>query len=239
MASTGTNQVTDLFKMRGTHRLLPYGGVTDKGGIVTVTAAAGVLTFTNTAAKVLLDTIPFTLAAGSTVSSAALPDGTNLVKVYVNPVREVLAVLALPPTGTPNQEVMLVSPAGDFDYFFQDIYRYVAGAWVLRDKALTMSLDPNGKYQPQTWEVGGSSDFRHLPFNKITGAVLAAKDEQQIIEPPNRGALPNHPGLGGSYMRFSAGFVLAEVKVTLTAGAIATPATDLIITRPREVDIIG
>lgn len=237
MSSTGSNQLTDVFKLRGTTRLTPLGGVTDGGGIVTAAATGGIVTLTATAAKVLIDALPFTVAAGS-ASTLALPNGTHTLKLFVNPVREVLAVSALPATGTVGQQVMLVTPAGEFEDYLQDVYIYTATGWMLRDASIPANLDPNAPYVHPTWTVPNSSDFRHLPFNKVTGAALSVSDEKQIIWAPHRGQPVSLPSIQGSYARFSAGFAIANVRVTLTGGAIAAPATDLFISRPNSVDLI-
>lgn len=237
MSSTGSNQVTDIFNPRGTMRLTPLSGVKDGGGVVTVTAAAGVVTLACTASKVLLDSLPFNVAAGS-AATAALPNGVHNLKLFINPIREVLAVSTLPGAGTIGQEVMLVTRAGDFEDYLQDIYTYTATGWVLRDVAIAANLDPNGPYIPQTWEVSTSSNFRHVAFNKITGTAYSLTDERQIIWAPQRGMPVSLPSIEGSYARYSAGFAVADVRVKLTAGAIATPATDLTITRAKSVDLV-
>jgi hypothetical protein len=239
MATTGSNRIEDAYKVRGTDRLLPLGGVTSGAAtcLTTATVAAGVATFSVSAAQILIDSLPFSLAAG-TVSTAALPNGINNLKVYVSPIREVLAVTTLPAVGTPNQEVMLITPAGDFDFYLQDIYRYVGTSWVLRDAASAADLDPNSVYVPETWAVPGSSDFRHLPFNKVVGSTLTLTEERPIMYPPYRGMPPHLPSMSGSYVRYSAAFAIADVKLILTAGAIANPTTDLVITRTKNLDLI-
>lgn len=237
MSSTGSNQLTDVFKQRATTRLTPLGGVTDGGGIVTATATGGIVTLTATAAKVLIDALPFTLAAGS-ASTLALPNGTHTLKLFVNPIREVLAVAALPVTGTIGQQVILVTPAGQFEDYAQDLYIYTAAGWVSRDTSYPTNLDPNAPYVHPLWSVPNSSDFRNLPFNKVTGAALSVSDEKQIMWAPHRGQPVSLPSIEGSYARFSAGFAIANVRVTLTGGTIATPATDLFISRPNSVDLI-
>lgn len=237
MSSTGSNQITDIFNPRGTMRLTPLSGVKDGGGVVTATAAAGVVTLAATASKVLLDALPFSVAAGSAVT-AALPDGVHKLKLFINPVRKVLAVSTLPGTGTIGQEVMLVTRAGDFEDYLQDIYTYTASGWLVRDAAIAANLDPNGPYIPQTWEVPTSSNFRHVAFNDIVGTSYSVADERQIIWAPQRGQLASLPSIEGSYARYSAGFAVAEVRVKLTAGAIAVPATDVTITRTKSVDLI-
>jgi hypothetical protein len=239
MPSTGSNKLEDLWRSRGTHRLTPYGGVTDKGGVVTATATGGVVTLSHTAAAILLDALPFSVPAG-TIATPVLPNGLNLIKLFIKPVRKTLAVTSLPATGVIDRTVMLVNPAdveGNYQYL-NDIYIYTATGWQVRDKFVKANLDPNKPYVPENYLVGRSADFRNLPFNEIVGASASLQDEPDILYPANVGLPLTSPGMGPSFARFSSGFLLAEVAVLLTAGAIATPATDLKIVRPTHVDLI-
>lgn len=238
MSSTGSNKLEDIFKSRGTYRLTPLSGIADRGGIVTATAAAGVVTLNVSASKVLIDSLPFSVAAGSLVTAPALADGINKLNVYIVPTRAVPFVLALPTSGTLGDLVMLVTPAGKFDQYLSDIYVYNGVAWQTRDSFVSANIDPNKPYVPQNVFVPSSSDFRNLPFNQITGGVLAFGDEQAVLTLPNSGLPPSSVGMGPSYVRFSAGVLIAKVQVLLTGGAIATPATDVIVTRPQSVDLI-
>lgn len=239
MPSTGSNKLEDIWKSRGTHRLTPYGGVNNKGGVVTVTAAAGVVTAAYTQADVTLDSLGFNLAAGSLVSPV-LPNGLNRLLLYVVPTRNTPAVATLPAVGAIDDTAMLVSAADvDNNYeYLQSLYLYTATGWQVRDKFVKTNLDPNKPYIPEDSLVQGSSDFRHLPFNEIVGAATAWKDEASVLYPANVGTPVTIPGMGPSFARFASGFLLAEILVNLTAGAIAVPATDVKIVRPRHVDLI-
>lgn len=236
MSSTGSNKIEDVFKARGTYRLTPLSGVSGGGAVVTATATGGIVTVSVTAAKILLDSSPFTFPL-SPLATSVLPDGVSNFAVYINPIRQVPAVTVLPTGGTTGDLVMLVSPTGKYDSYLQDIYQYNGVSWVTRDSAIGANLDPNKPYAPLTLFTPGTSDFRNLPFNKITGGVLGFSDEPTVIYPINRGVPANLPGMGGEYARYSTGFTIAKVKVTLTGGAIANPVTDLIVTRPASVDL--
>jgi hypothetical protein len=185
-----------------------------------------------------LDALPFALASGS-VATPALPDGLNSIELFVRPVRETLAVTTLPPTGVVGETVMLVTQADlDENYqFLQGLYVYTSTGWQLRDKVAKANLDPNLPYMPEDSLVSASSDFRHLPFNKIVGASAAVGDEPSILYPANVGTPVTMPGMGPSFARFASGFKLAEVMVKLTAGAIANAATDVKIVRTSHVDL--
>ena len=85
MASTGSNKLEDLFRSRGTGRLTPLCGVVGgNGGVVTATATGGVVTINYTAASVLLDSLLYSITAGS-LATPALQDGANEINVYVTP----------------------------------------------------------------------------------------------------------------------------------------------------------
>ena len=84
MSSTGSNKIEDVFKARGTYRLTPLSGVSGGGAVVTATATGGIVTVSVTAAKILLDSSPFTFPL-SPLATSVLPDGVSNFAVYINP----------------------------------------------------------------------------------------------------------------------------------------------------------
>lgn len=223
MASTGFNKLDDIFRQKGSTRLLPYGGVLSGVDIGAVTAAAGVVTIPVTAGKILLDVREFDITAGSVVSTA-LPNGLNKLEVYVRPVRKTPALTALPGTGVAGDTCFVVVDADANNQYLDKAYVYQASAWVEKD----LMYEPNTDY------------FRNMPLSAITGGVFALSDEKAILYKPTAGGLPpEQTAMNGapSFVRYPAGFKVATINVTLTAGAIATPATDLVIKKYKPAKI--
>lgn len=234
MSSTGFNRLENIFRQRAANSLTPYGGVLSGMQLGTVTAATGVVTIPVTAGVMLLDTHQFNFTAASLVT-AALPNGVNNVEVWVKPIRKVTTGATVP-----------VAPGADGDYFFLTqpcnenidyldkiyVYRTASTAWIEANEYVNYG-ERGAIYAPNT------PYFRNLAFSEITGGVLSATDERSVMYKPSVGLPPeiSPSNFASSFARYAAGFKLADVKVTLTAGAIATPATDVVITRLRQADI--
>lgn len=233
MASTGTNKLEDAFRSKGTNRLAPYGGVISGAVVGAVTAAAGVVTIPVGAGEVLIDNNQYTLAAGSIVS-AALPNGVNNLEAWVIPVRKSPDVAVLPTVGVEGDIVLLTSKADDNLNYLQEIYVYRAalGGFVKKNEYATIG-EKDSIFAPNTDTWG------HLPYSEYAGAVLSASDEKGILYRPNTGLPAQLSPMRGapSYARYAAGFKIADIKVTLTAGAIAVPATDLKVTRVKYANL--
>lgn len=223
MASTGFNKLEDIFRSKGTSRLAPYGGIVNGSAIGAITAAAGVVTVAVGAGSVVLDSRVFALAAGSLITPA-LPNGLNSFAIWVIPVRKTLALSALPNRGVEGDIVYLTTPADENTQYLNKIYvfRAAKGGFVEKNEDVT-SGEKDAIFESNT------DYFRNLPFSEITGSRLSFTDEKSILFSPNKGMPPELAIGPPSYARYASGFAIGKIDVTLTAGVIATPATDVVI----------
>jgi hypothetical protein len=228
VASTGFNHLEDIFKLKATTRLTPYSVVLSGATVGTVTAAAGVVTIPVASGTVLVDSHQFALSSGSVVTPA-LPDGVNVISVYVKPVRQVPSVSTLPGSGTEGAYVFLTTSVDENTEYLQDIYVYRAakGGWILANQYLNYG-EKDAIYAPNT------NYFRSLPFSEITGTALSATDEKAILFAPSTGLPPelSNPGYAPAYARYSAGFKIADVTATLASGAL----TSAVVKRAKTAD---
>lgn len=233
MSSTGFVKLEDVFRQRASTRLTPYSVVLSGMAVGSITATAGVVTIPVASGTMLLDSHQFNFTAANLVTGT-LPNGVNNLEVWVRPVRRTPAVSTLPGATTDGSYCFLTIPCDENTDYLDKIYVYRTGpaAWLEANEYVNYG-EKSAIYAPNT------PYYRNLPFSEITGGVLSLKDEKSILYKPSTGLPPeiSPANFAASYARYASGFKLADVTVTLTGGAIATPATDLVVKRLRQADV--